>query len=251
MQRFVSKRSSSSVDLASSSASSSLDDVRAERAAIALFFWSELATSQTAAVRRKLQLATALGTCSLQEHILLHHGALAWSPLTAVGLVATGRDHRPTAHTRGDRPHQHSLYRPVGDEPCGSGSKASHNRHRRHRARLVPRHVGPVEDRTAMEHASVLVRGPNGCAPGCSTGSTGTLRTAGNRSAPRAAPLGRKTLLSPADMTRRSEHIMRVTDVLCLSAVTVRRLVHEWLDAEDSTSVPASGGADSFCVACA
>ena len=39
-------------------------------------------------------------------------------------------------------------------------------------------------------------------------------------------------MLSPADMTRLSEHIMRVTDVLCLSAVTVHGLVLEWRDAE-------------------
>ena len=52
------------------------------------------------------------------------------------------------------------------------------------------------------------------------------------RSPPRAAPLGRKTLLSPADMTRLGEHIMRVTDVLSLSAVTIRGLVHDWLDAQ-------------------
>ena len=31
---------------------------------------------------------------------------------------------------------------------------------RPHHARLVPRRDGPVEDRTAMEHAAVLVRGP-------------------------------------------------------------------------------------------
>ena len=30
-------------------------------------------------------------------------------------------------------------------------------------------------------------------------------------------------MLSPADATRLSEHIMKVTDVLCLSAVTIRR----------------------------
>ena len=66
-----------------------------------------------------------------------------------------------------------------------------------------------------------------------STGSTRTLGTCRwKRSAPRAAPLGRKSLLSPADMTRLSEHIVRVTDVLCLSAVTIRGLVLEWLDAE-------------------
>ena len=43
-------------------------------------------------------------------------------------------------------------------------------------------------------------------------------------------PLGRRTLLTPADTTRLSEHIMKVTDVLCLSSI--RSLVYEWLDAE-------------------
>ena len=37
--------------------------------------------------------------------------------------------------------------------------------------------------------------------------------------------LAGKLLLSPADMTRLSEQIMRVSDVLCLSAVTIRGLV--------------------------
>ena len=40
-------------------------------------------------------------------------------------------------------------------------------------------------------------------------------------------------MLTPADMTRLSEHIMRVTDVLCLSAVTIHGLVLEWFDAEE------------------
>ena len=52
------------------------------------------------------------------------------------------------------------------------------------------------------------------------------------RSAPRAETRGRRSMLSPADTTRLSEHIMKVTDVLCLSAVTIHGLVHEWLDAE-------------------
>ena len=47
------------------------------------------------------------------------------------------------------------------------------------------------------------------------------------RSEPRAAPLGRKTLFSPADMTRLSEYILRVTDALCLSLVTIRSLVRD------------------------
>ena len=37
---------------------------------------------------------------------------------------------------------------------------------------------------------------------------------------------------------RLSEHIMKVTDVLCLSAVTIRGLVHEWLDAEELDARP-------------
>ena len=49
------------------------------------------------------------------------------------------------------------------------------------------------------------------------------------RSAPRAAPLGRKSMLSPADTTRFSEHILKVTDVLCLSAVTVVRPGKSWV----------------------
>ena len=34
------------------------------------------------------------------------------------------------------------------------------------------------------------------------------------------------------DMTRLSEYIMRVSDVLCLSAVTIRGLVYEWFETE-------------------
>ena len=39
-------------------------------------------------------------------------------------------------------------------------------------------------------------------------------------------------------MTRLSEHIQRVTDLLCLSAVTVSGLVLEWLDAEGLDARP-------------
>ena len=78
---------------------------------------------------------------------------------------------------------------------------------------------------TAMGHAAVLVRG-------LVRGSTGTLRTAGHGSRHEQHRSARKILLSPADMTRLSERIMRVTDALCLSSVTIRDLVREWLDAE-------------------
>ena len=52
------------------------------------------------------------------------------------------------------------------------------------------------------------------------------------RCAPRAETRGRRTLQAPADMTRLSEHIMEVTDDMCLSAVAFRGMVLEWLDAE-------------------
>ena len=39
-------------------------------------------------------------------------------------------------------------------------------------------------------------------------------------------------MLSPSDVTRLSEHNLRVSDVWCLSGVTIRSLVREWLDAE-------------------
>ena len=67
MQRFVSKRSSSSVDLASSS----LDGVRAERAAVALFVglcWSPDRHAKSLG-RPSMQ---QLWEHALQEHILHH-----------------------------------------------------------------------------------------------------------------------------------------------------------------------------------
>ena len=113
MDRFVSKRSSSSVDLDASS----LDDVRAERAAVALSCWSELATRQVhEADARSTQQAAALGTSSTGPHPRAPR-ASARCPLAAPGLVATRRSHRPVAHTRGARPHE--------DSPCRH-SYASH-----------------------------------------------------------------------------------------------------------------------------
>ena len=46
-------------------------------------------------------------------------------------------------------------------------------------------------------------------------------------------------MLTPEDTTRLREHIMRMTDVLCLSAITVHGLVLQWLDAE---GVPVMSG---------
>ena len=97
-QGFVSRRSSKSDDLDSSSR----DDVRTER--------SELATRHAVAVRRTLQLAAAVGTCPPGTHP--PPPASAWRPLAAPGLVATRRNHRPAAHARGDRPRQNSSCHP-------------------------------------------------------------------------------------------------------------------------------------------
>ena len=88
MQRFVNRRSSSSVDLDSSS----LDDVRTQRAAIALsvgLSWSPVLWTP--------QLAAAVGTCSSGAHPPPPRGS-ALSPRTAAGLVAPRRRHRPLTH---------------------------------------------------------------------------------------------------------------------------------------------------------
>ena len=102
MDRFVSKRSSSSVDLDASS----LDDVRAERAAIALsvgLSWPpDRYTKQT---RGRPSRQLALGTSSTGPHPRAPRASTR-CPLAAPVLVATRRSHRPAAHTRGARPHQ-------------------------------------------------------------------------------------------------------------------------------------------------
>ena len=119
MDRFVSKRSSSSVDLDSSSS----DEVRAERAAIALsvgLSWPpDRCTKQT---RGPTQLAAALGTPSSGPHPRPPR-ASAWCPFAAPGLVATRRSHRPAAHTRGARHHQ--------DSPCRHSRASTLNRRTR------------------------------------------------------------------------------------------------------------------------
>ena len=98
-----------------------------------------------------------------------------------------------------------------------------------------------------MEYAAVLVRGP---AAVLRDVQRDPLPTAGSGARHEEAPLGRKTLLSPADMTQLSEHIMRVTGVLCFSAVTIKSLVHEWLDAEGLDVRAGEWWSSSSCVAC-
>ena len=207
MLRCVSKRSSLSVDLASSSLG------RAGRAGRHCpVCWSELATSQTATVRWTPQL----GERALQEHILQNQELLHGVRLLLPGWWRLGETiARPRSHTR--RSSTPALFVPKRQH-C----KTLENPCRPHRARLVPRHVGPVENRTAMGHAAVHVRGP-ALVP----------RDIRRDQPEHSVPLEtERTLLSPTDMTRLSDHIMRVSGVLCLSAVTIRGLVHEWFDTE-------------------
>ena len=158
MQRFVSKRSSSSVDLYSSS----LDDMRAERAAIAL------SVGLSWPLDRRRRSVRRPGwqqhwERALQKHIFHHqelpHGVCLQRPVW----------------WRPDRLHQHSLCRlSLSGSPIGSGTK-------RRKAQVDPistchtsgRHNDNGAGRSACAKSS-------GCAPGCSTGSTRTLATAGN-----------------------------------------------------------------------
>ena len=143
--------------------------------------------------------------------------------------------HEELAHTKTPRAATAAPATPaatlVEDEPSGSGSKR----------RKV--HVDPIardwfldmldqwrrERRWDMQRCLCEVQR---LCPGMFDGINPNTPFRWKRSAPRAETLGRRTLLSPADMTRLGEHIMRVTDVLCLSAATIRGLVLEWLDAE-------------------
>ena len=162
MQRFVSKRSSSSVDLTSSS----LDDVRAERAAIALSLVLSRPPDRHAKSFGRPS-TQQLWERSLQEHILHHHefphGVRLqrpgwWRPRDTIA--------RPLTHTRRSPtsalpvPHPTAAAFPVAapskDEPSDSTAKRRKVHVDPHRARLVLRHVPPVEDRAVMGHAALL-----------------------------------------------------------------------------------------------
>ena len=102
MDRFVSKRSSSSLDLAASA----LDDVRAERAAIALFVDLSWPPDRYTKMPGRPSWQQ-LWECALQQHILNRHE------------ISQGiRLQRPAwwrPHTRGARPHQ--------DSPCSRSTR--------------------------------------------------------------------------------------------------------------------------------
>ena len=94
---------------------------------------------------------------------------------------------------------------------------------------LVVPHQWKTERRWDMQHC---LTGVWRLRPGMFGGISANTLYRCKQSAPTEAPLGRGTVLSPAYMTRVSGRTMRVCDVLCLSAVTIRSLVHELCDAE-------------------
>ena len=163
MDRFVSKRSSSSVDLDSSSP----DEVRAERAAIALsvgLSWPpDRYTKQTRGRPSWQQLwERALSTTTSFRMVTACSARFGGDQ----EKPSTGRSHEELAHTKTPRAATAAPATPaaalVEDGPSGSASKRRKvlSLRRPRRSRLVPRHAGPVEERAAVGHAVVLVRGP-------------------------------------------------------------------------------------------
>ena len=101
-----------------------------------------------------------MGNChpDLHHHELPHgvrlQGPAWWQPGDAIArplsheeIGHVSRPGRPSCCTRRRRAQRQWYEMPQ-------------NPRQPHRARLVPRHDGPVEDRTAMEHAAVHVRSP-------------------------------------------------------------------------------------------
>ena len=179
MDRFVSKRSSSSVDLDASS----LDDVRAERAAIALsvgLSWPpDRYTKQTRGRPSRQQLWER----ALQEHIMNHHELphgvrlqrpAWWRPGEAIDRTLT---HEELAHIK--TPRAAPAAANVEDEPSGSASK-------RRKIRVDP--IAATGSSTCWTSGGESGDGTcsgacarsSACARECSTGSTRTLPTAGS-----------------------------------------------------------------------
>ena len=233
MKRFLSSRTSSQQEF------QPVDDLRAERAAIALsvgLSWPPDRFTKTPRGRPSWQ---QLRERALQEHIMNHQELpqgirlqrpVWWRRGEAIDRPLT---HEELAHTKTPR----AAAALVEDEPSGSGSK-------RRKIHVDPTardwfldmlHQRRTERRWDIQWCLCEVQR---LCSGMFDGINPNTPYRWKRSAPRAETLGRRTLLSPADTTRLSEHIMRVTDVLCLSAVTIRRLVLEWLDAEELDARP-------------
>ena len=229
MQRFLSSRSSSQQEL------QPVEDLRAERAAIALSVGLSWPPDRYTKTTRGRPSRQQLWERALQEHIMNHHELPQgirlqrpawWRPGEAIDRPLT---HEELTHIK--TPCAAFSAAVVEDEPSGSGSKR----------RKV--HVDPIardwfldmldqwktERRWDMRRCLCEVQR---LCPGMFDGIDKNTPYRWKRSAPRAETRGRRSMLTPADTTRLSDHIMRVTDVLCLSAITIHGLVLEWLDAE-------------------
>ena len=210
MKRFLSSRSSSQQEL------QPLDDVRAERAAIALsvgLSWPpDRYTKQTRGRPSRQQLWER----ALQDHIMNHHELpqgirlqrpVWWRPGEGIDRPLT---HEKLAHIK--TPCAAPAAAPVEDEPCGSASK----RRKVHVDSIARDWFLDMLDQWKTERRWDMrrcLREVPAAVPGVFDGIDPNTPYRWKRSAPRGETLGRRTLLSPADTTRLSEHTMRVTDV--------------------------------------
>ena len=227
MNRFLSSRSSSQQEL------QAVDDLRAERAAIALSVGLSWPPDRYTKTRRGRPSWQQLWERALQDHIMNHHELpqgirmqrpVWWRPGEAIDRPLT---HEEFAHIKTPC----AAVAPVEDEPSGSASK----RGKVHADPIARDWFLDMLDQWRSERQWDMQRclcEVQRLCPGVFDGINPNTPYRWKRSAPRAAPLGRRSMLTTADTTRLSEHIMRVTDVLCLSAVTIHGLVLEWLDAE-------------------
>ena len=179
MDRFVSKRSSSSVDLDASS----LDDVRAERAAIALsvgLSWPpDRYTKQTRGRPSRQQLWER----ALQDHILEHHELphgvrlqrpVWWRPGEAIDRTLTQEE---LAHIKTPRAAPATPTAAlVEDEPIRSAARSRSTPSPATGSSTCWTNGGQNDDGTC----SGACARSGACAPECSTGSTRTLPTAGS-----------------------------------------------------------------------
>ena len=228
---FVRQRSSSSQSLATSA----LDDVRAERAAIALSVGVKWPPGRYAKGTPGRPTRQQLWERALQEHILKHHELPQGTRLQRPGWWRPGEAiDRALTHEELASVETHAAAPPAGpveDEPSGS------------RAKRRKIHVHPIardwfldmqeqwQTERNWDMQRCLSEAKRFC-PDMFDHVHQKTPYRWKRSAARPETRGRKSMLSPADMTRLSEHIMKLTDVLCMSAVTIHGLVLEWLDAE-------------------
>ena len=172
MQRFVSERSSLSVDLASSS----LDDVRAEPVAISVsvgLSWPPVKRQQFTGHPCRQQLWER----GLQEHILHHHGLLHFVRCKRPGWWPPGK--------RGGRPHQHSLFRPNRPNRSLTTGPAAAVRCAVKSTSTPSLAAGSSKclasgGQSGDGTCSGACARSGACAQGCSTGTTQTLPTVGN-----------------------------------------------------------------------